>query len=203
MIGSSFKRSLNPFFFFFEPDPFSDKQALRICSISDFHFLSEWSQYYNLNGKLPHITYEYTVPFASREHGDADDITTGPVHSQELSEDLGEEQRLTNHSRQFNIKLVSDHQSNVRPQEEEEPEGDVVMWEFRTPSPAPPAAMLVYRPADITSRIFSHNDVEKPGPPAPVNYSKYLGNIGRNEWHSAVQVMSRLFGILWSESVSA
>uniref|UniRef100_A0A673C1A0 Si:ch211-267e7.3 n=1 Tax=Sphaeramia orbicularis TaxID=375764 RepID=A0A673C1A0_9TELE len=126
--------------------------------------------YYNLNGKLPHITYEYTVPLTSHDITTVDDITTDPAQSHinctynEVSEDVTEDlTRSANHSRgeasgpHYNTYLGSEDQSDVQLHEEEEDEEDVE-WEIRTPSPPPPPAMLVYRPDDITSHVFSHND---------------------------------------------
>ncbi|XP_035771708.1 ADAMTS-like protein 2, partial [Neolamprologus brichardi] len=49
-------------------------------------------------------------------------------------------------------------------QEEEE-----VVWEIQTARPAP-VDIMVYRPADVITRVFSHNDVEEQGPPAPSGY---------------------------------
>uniref|UniRef100_A0A3B4TEV5 Si:ch211-267e7.3 n=1 Tax=Seriola dumerili TaxID=41447 RepID=A0A3B4TEV5_SERDU len=100
--------------------------------------------YYNLNGKLPHITYEYTIPLKSYDITAAEGVTLSPGHSH-LNFTYNELQ-------------------------EEEEEGEEVLWEIRTPSPPPPAAVLVYRPADVTSHVFSHNDVEEQGPPAPSGY---------------------------------
>ncbi|XP_068426651.1 ADAMTS-like protein 2 isoform X3 [Clinocottus analis] len=99
------------------------------------------AMYYNLNGKLPHITYEYTIPRTPHDLPAAADITAGPSHAQ--------------------INLTYN-----KLQEEEEEE---VLWAIRTPSPPPPAAMLVYRPAGVTGHVFSHNDVER-GPPVPAGY---------------------------------
>lgn len=138
-------------------------------------------KYYNLNGKLPHITYEYTIPRTSHDITAAEGITTGPSHSHlnltynELNEDVrGDRPRATNHSRgsvtsvhHYHTQLGADDQSDVQLQEEEEEE---VVWEIRTPSPPTPAAVLVYRPADVTSHVFSHNDVEERGPPVPSGY---------------------------------
>ncbi|KAJ0012078.1 hypothetical protein NQD34_013053, partial [Periophthalmus magnuspinnatus] len=129
--------------------------------------------YYNLNGKLPHITYEYTVPLSSHDH-----IAISPTHSHtnhtlnELSERLSESHSSTNHSHQFDSELESNNQSEDKALEEAGSEEDVLMWEIRTPSPPPPAAMLVYRPVDVISHVFSHNDVEEPGPPTLTDYSK-------------------------------
>lgn len=67
----------------------------------------------------------------------------------------------------YNTQLGGNDESDVQLREEEEEE---VVWEIRTPSPPPPAAILVYRPAGVTSHVFSHNDVEEQGPPAPPGY---------------------------------
>ncbi|XP_045907658.1 ADAMTS-like protein 2 isoform X3 [Micropterus dolomieu] len=111
--------------------------------------------YYNLNGKLPHITYEYTVPCTSHDITAAEGITTGPSLS---------------HLNLPDNKLQEE-------EEEEEEEEDVVVWEIRTPSPPPQAAMLVYRPADVTSHVFSNNDVEEQGPPVPSGYRSSSNSI--------------------------
>ncbi|XP_069029358.1 ADAMTS-like protein 2 [Embiotoca jacksoni] len=114
--------------------------------------------YYNLNGKLPHITYEYTIPLKSHDFFAAEGITTSPAHSH---------LNLT-----YNEGGV-DH-SDFQLQEEEEE----VVWEIRTTSPPPPPLpILVYRPADITSHVFSHNDVEERGPPAPSGYRSSSNSI--------------------------
>ncbi|XP_073348255.1 ADAMTS-like protein 2 isoform X4 [Pagrus major] len=144
--------------------------------------------YYNMNGKLPHITYEYTIPRTSHDITAAQGITTGPSHSHlnltynEVNEDVrGDLLRAMNHSRvsvttvhHYNTQLGADDQSDVRLHEEEEEE---VVWEVRTPSPPPPAAMLVFRPADVTSQVFSHNDVEERGPPVPSGYRSSSNSI--------------------------
>lgn len=138
-------------------------------------------KYYNLNGKLPHITYEYTVPRPAHDNTAAEGITTGPSHShlnltynKENEAARGDQLRATNHSRgavtsvhPYNSHMGANDRSDVQLQQEEEEDMD---WEIRTPSPPPPAAMLVYRPADVTSHVYSHNDVEKQGPPGPSGY---------------------------------
>lgn len=119
--------------------------------------------YYNMNGKLPHITYEFTVP--SHDITAIKHVTIGP-------KDMGGDQlKATNQSRasiQFRTQLGNHGQTNAKLQEEEEEED--LLWEIRTPSPPPAAVMLVYRPADVTSYVISHNDVEERGPPAPSGY---------------------------------
>ncbi|XP_053294017.1 ADAMTS-like protein 2 [Pleuronectes platessa] len=117
--------------------------------------------YYNLNGKLPHITYEYTIPLESYDITAAEGVTTSPGHS---------------HLNFTYNELGADDQSDMQLSEEEEEEEEVV-WEIRTPSPPPPAAMLVYRPADVTSHVFTHNDVEEQGPPAPSGYRSSSNSI--------------------------
>ena len=140
-----------------------------------------YMKYYNLNGKLPHITYEYTIPRTSHDITAAEGITTGPAQSllnltyNEVNEDIrGDQFRATNHSRgsvtsvhHYDTQLGPDGPSDVQLEEDEEED---VVWEIRTPSPPPPAAMLVYRPADVTGHVFSHNDVEERGPPVPSSY---------------------------------
>uniref|UniRef100_A0A8C3ADC7 Si:ch211-267e7.3 n=1 Tax=Cyclopterus lumpus TaxID=8103 RepID=A0A8C3ADC7_CYCLU len=102
--------------------------------------------YYNLNGKLPHITYEYTIPRTPHDLTAAEDITAGPACSHlnltynEVNEDVGVDQlRATNGSvtsvHHYNSQLGADDQSHVQLQEEEEEE---VLWAIRTPSPPPP-----------------------------------------------------------------
>ncbi|XP_060899770.1 ADAMTS-like protein 2 isoform X1 [Labrus mixtus] len=136
--------------------------------------------YYNLNGKLPHITYEFTIP--SRDVT-AERLPTGPSYSHlnlthyAVKEGVrGDQLRKSNQSRgsaasfnHYNTQLGADDHSDVQEEEEEEEEEQLV-WEIRTPSPPPPAAMLVFRPADVTSHVISHNDVEERGPPAPSGY---------------------------------
>ncbi|KAI3374490.1 hypothetical protein L3Q82_006310 [Scortum barcoo] len=138
--------------------------------------------YYNLNGKLPHITYEYTIPRTSHDITAAEGITTGHLNLtyNELNEDVrGDQLRGTNHSRgsatsvhHYHTQLGANDQSDVRLQEEEE-----VVWEIRTPSPPTAAAVLVYRPADVTSHVFSHNDVEEQGPLVPSGYRSTSNSI--------------------------
>ncbi|XP_029931185.1 ADAMTS-like protein 2 isoform X2 [Myripristis murdjan] len=141
--------------------------------------------YYNLNGKLPHITFEYTVPRNSHDIITTDDITSGPslvnhTHN-EVNEDVrGVQSRSANHSREeiasvhrYDVQLGAADQSDVQLQEE----GDEVVWEIQTPSPPPPAAMLVYRAVDVTADVFSHNDVEEQGPPAPSGYRSTSNSI--------------------------
>lgn len=152
-------------------------------------FLSLCIQYYNLNGKLPYITYEYTVPLKPYDIAAAEGITTDPALSQlnynntfnnyDKVNARAHQVQLTNHSRgsptsvhHYNTQPGGDDQLDaVQLQtEEEEEEEEEVLWEIQTPSPPPPAAILVYRPADVTSHVFSHNDVEEQGPPAPPGY---------------------------------
>uniref|UniRef100_A0A8C9X3W8 Si:ch211-267e7.3 n=1 Tax=Sander lucioperca TaxID=283035 RepID=A0A8C9X3W8_SANLU len=110
--------------------------------------------YYNLIGKLPHITYEYTIPCTSHDITAAEGITTGPSHSHlnltynEENEDVrGDQLTAANHSRgsvtsvhHFTTQLGAGGQSHVQLQEEED-EKEVV--EIRTPSPPPPAAIII------------------------------------------------------------
>ncbi|CAJ1087342.1 ADAMTS-like protein 2 [Xyrichtys novacula] len=144
--------------------------------------------YYNLNGKLPHITYEFTVP--SYDTTAAEHITTGPAHSHPnltfntVNEDTTRDQRrLTNQSRasihHFNTQLRVGDRSDVwlQEKEKEEDEDKDLVWEIRTPSPPPLAAVLVHRPADVTSHVISHNDVEERGPPAPSGYRSSSNSI--------------------------
>lgn len=58
----------------------------------------------------------------------------------------------------------------VQLQEDEEK----VLWEIRTPSPPPPAAILVYRPDDGNDHLYDHNDndVEERSPLVPSGYRK-------------------------------
>ncbi|XP_026168807.1 ADAMTS-like protein 2 isoform X2 [Mastacembelus armatus] len=138
--------------------------------------------YYNLNGKHPHITYEYTIPLKSYNLTAAEGITTGSAHSlrnftyNEVNEDVRVDQvMLSNHSRghmasvhPFNTQLGATDQSDIQLEEEEEEEKAV--WKILTPSPPPQVDKLIYKQADVTSHVFSHNDVEEQGPPAPSSY---------------------------------
>lgn len=126
-------------------------------------------EYYNLNGKLPHITYEYTVPLPSLDATSTAGVEPDPVNSygnltfNEVNEHIREDQPLaTNHSRGS----TTVHPYNSQSHEEEDVEE--VVWEIKTPSPPPSAAILLYRPADI----YSHNDVEQP--PVPSGYRKSM-----------------------------
>uniref|UniRef100_A0A3Q1HJ32 PLAC domain-containing protein n=1 Tax=Anabas testudineus TaxID=64144 RepID=A0A3Q1HJ32_ANATE len=127
--------------------------------------------YYNLNGKLPHITYEYTIPLKSYDITSAEGMTTDPAQSQlnynntfntyEKVNMRGEHVQLTNHSRgsatsvhHYKTQVGGDDQlDTVQLQVEMEEE---VVWEIRTPSPPPPAAILVYRPADLEKIRFQN-----------------------------------------------
>ncbi|KAF7645739.1 hypothetical protein LDENG_00199190, partial [Lucifuga dentata] len=138
--------------------------------------------YYNFNGKRPHITYEFTIPHYSGDITATDALTSGhapsPVNHthNEVDTDVRVEQsRLANHSRgsvasvhQYDAQLGTVDQSDVQLQDDE------VVWELRTPSPPSPAAMLVYRPADVSGGVFSHNDVEERGSPAAYRRSSNL-----------------------------
>lgn len=149
-------------------------------------------KYYNLNGKLPHITYEYTIPHTSHDITAAEGITTSPSHLRlnltynEVNQDVrGHQLRATNHSRgsetsvhHYNTHLGANDQSDVQLKEDKEEEE--VVWEIRTPSPPPPAAMLVYRAADVTSHVFNHNDVEEQGPPVPSGYRESESDLFSN-----------------------
>lgn len=78
----------------------------------------------------------------------------------------------------YKTQLGADDQSDVHLHEKEEEE---VVWEVRTPSPPPPAAMLVFRPADVTSHVLSHNDVEERGPPVPSGYRESQIDLSLNK----------------------
>uniref|UniRef100_A0A8C4D836 Si:ch211-267e7.3 n=1 Tax=Dicentrarchus labrax TaxID=13489 RepID=A0A8C4D836_DICLA len=132
--------------------------------------------YYNLNGKLPHITYEYTVSHMSHDITAAEGITNGPSHSHlnltynELNEEVrGDQLRATNHSKGsvtavHHYRLGADDQSDVLLQEkEEEDEEEEVVWEIRTPSPPPPAAIGKYQVSKMYLPLFvsfSSNDFD-------------------------------------------
>ncbi|XP_063742587.1 ADAMTS-like protein 2 [Eleginops maclovinus] len=126
--------------------------------------------YYNLNGKLPHITFEYTIPRTPDDITAAEILTTGNVNL--TYSGVNGDVIATNHSRGSGTSV--NHQSDVQLQEQEEEEE---VWEIRTPSPPPPAAILLYRAADVTSHVFRHNDVEEPGPPAPSGYRSSSNSI--------------------------
>lgn len=128
-------------------------------------------KYYNLNGKLPHITYEYTVALPSLDVGG---VEPDPVNSydnltlNEVNENTREDQPpATNHSRGSTPVRPYNSQSHAQLWEEAGKEEEVA-WEIKTPSPSPPAAILVYRPADISR----YNDVEQP--PVPSGYRKSM-----------------------------
>uniref|UniRef100_G3PNV1 PLAC domain-containing protein n=1 Tax=Gasterosteus aculeatus aculeatus TaxID=481459 RepID=G3PNV1_GASAC len=102
--------------------------------------------YYNLNGKLPHITYEYTIPRTSHDITAAEDVA-GPSQPRlnltynEVNEGVGGDHlRATNGSvtsvHHYNSQLGAGDQSDVQLQDKKEEE---VIWAIRTPSPPPPA----------------------------------------------------------------
>lgn len=129
-------------------------------------------QYYNLNGKLPHITYEYTVALPSLDVTSAGGVEPDPVNSydnltfNEVHENIREHRPgAANRSGGSTPAHPYGSQSHVQLREEAG-NAEEVAWESRTPSPPPPAAILVYRPADIAR----HNDVEQP--PVPAGYRK-------------------------------
>ncbi|CAI5692242.1 ADAMTS-like protein 2 isoform X2 [Oreochromis niloticus] len=128
--------------------------------------------YYNLNGKLPHITYEYTIPLKSRATAASHHSNLNFTYNDVNVDVRGDRSISMNHSRgSASVHHdVHDH-PDVQLQEEEEEEEEVV-WEIQTASPPPaPVDIMVYRPADVITRVFSHNDVEEQGPPAPSGYS--------------------------------
>ncbi|XP_058498964.1 ADAMTS-like protein 2 isoform X2 [Solea solea] len=155
---------------------FSDGLEYIIAQGPTLHGLNV--MYYNLNGKLPHITYEFTVPLHSYDITAAEGVTTIPDHSHLnfTHNELSEEGRLSNHSR-GSLHHYNAHEEEEDDEEEEEEEEEGAVWEIRTPSPPPPAAMLVYRPVDVTGHVFSHNDVEEQGPPAPPGYRSSSNSI--------------------------
>lgn len=126
-------------------------------------------EYYNLNGKLPHITYEYTVPLPSLDATSAGGVEPDPVNSygnltfNGVNEHIREDQSLATNNSRGSAPI---HPYNSQSHEEEEVEE--VVWEINTPSPPPSAAILLYRSADI----YSHNDVEQP--PLPSGYRKSM-----------------------------
>lgn len=131
-------------------------------------------QYYNLNGKLPHITYEYTIPLKSRATAASHHSNLNFTYNDVNVDVRGDRSISMNYSRgSASVHHdVHDH-PDVQLQEEEEEEEEEVVWEIQTASPPPaPVDIMVYRPADVITRVFSHNDVEEQGPPAPSGYSK-------------------------------
>lgn len=131
-------------------------------------------KYYNLNGKLPHITYEYTMALPSLDVTSASGVEPNLVNSydnltlNEVNENMQEDRPLaTNHSRGSTPVHPYNSQSHVQLREEVAKEEEVV-WDIKTPSPSPSAAILVYRPADISR----HNDVEQR--PVPAGYRKSM-----------------------------
>lgn len=148
-------------------------------------------KYYNLNGKLPHITYEYTVAAPSLHFPSAGGVEPDPLDSydnltiNEVKEKLREGRPLAaNHSRGGTPLRPYSGQSHVQLREEAGQEEGVV-WDTQTPSPPPPAAILAYRPADISR----HNDVE---PPAPPGYRKFYSHLLRKE-HPLKNVTTLLY----------
>lgn len=128
-------------------------------------------QYYNLNGKLPHITYEYTIPLKSQAAAAASRHSNLNLTYNDVNVDVRGDQSISmNHSRgSASVHHDLHDHPDVQLQEEEEEE---VVWEIQTARPAP-VDIMVYRPADVITRVFSHNDVEEQGPPAPSGYSKF------------------------------
>lgn len=112
----------------------------------------------------------------------AEGLTSTPAHSHlnltynEVNEDVMDQSSMMNHSiavesvHHYNTQLGADDHSDVQLHKEEEDEE--VVWEIRTPSPPPPVAIFVYRPDDVTSHVFTYNDVEEQLPPAPSGYSE-------------------------------
>ncbi|KAG7276175.1 hypothetical protein CRUP_030599 [Coryphaenoides rupestris] len=115
--------------------------------------------YYNLNGKLPHITYEYTLP---RDITRGDDITRRDDMTR--GDDMTSPPPLRNHTHnEMDLRegVANDSQSSAEPVAVGQLQGEESVQE---PSP-PPAAMLVYRPlSDVTGDAY--NGVEEPRPPA-------------------------------------
>ena len=105
---------------------------------------SPQTKYYNLNGKLPHITYEYTVALPALDVTSAGGVDLEAANFYEEVE--------TNRS-------AVRHSQSRAPLREEAGKGEEAALE--TPGPPTPAAVPVCKPADISR----HNDVEQP--PAP------------------------------------
>ncbi|XP_008333008.1 ADAMTS-like protein 2 isoform X2 [Cynoglossus semilaevis] len=151
--------------------------------------------YYNLNGKLPHITYEYTVPLQSYDVTAEEVLSINPdrpslnfTHNELREEDTrGGEVRLSNHSAgsvtslyKYSTEMLTEEQSHDQLQQEKfEDKGDKEdVWKIITPTPTPLVAMLVHRAADVAGRVFSHSDVEEEqGPPAPSGYRSSSNSI--------------------------
>ncbi|XP_056149822.1 ADAMTS-like protein 2 [Lampris incognitus] len=139
--------------------------------------------YYNLNGKLPHITYEYTVPRNGHDFNTStDDISAGPclVNHTHNEVDLREDQgRPANHSIESvasihqrpptDVELGAVDKSDVPAKAV----GHESVPELQMSSPPPVAALVVYRPVSDVSR----NDVEEQGPPAPAGYRSSSNSI--------------------------
>ncbi|XP_028987460.1 ADAMTS-like protein 2 isoform X2 [Betta splendens] len=126
--------------------------------------------YYNLNGKLPHITYEYILPRGTQGVVAIGD-STDPAHSQlALNNASLTYGKVANHSRgsigsvhQHSPPLGGPDRTVLHLQEED-------LWQIQTASPPPPPAVLVYSARDSPSHVFSHNDVEEQGLAAPPGY---------------------------------
>ncbi|XP_041847264.1 ADAMTS-like protein 2 isoform X2 [Melanotaenia boesemani] len=132
--------------------------------------------YYNLNGKLPHITYEYTVPLKPQNITAASSVTTGPAHTQ-VMEELGEEQRrLMNSSRNASIR-----HHNTLPGADVLLDEDEEVWEVYTPCPSPPPVAVVYRPTDGVGQVLSSNDEQEQEPSSPSAYRQSVHSATRPE----------------------
>uniref|UniRef100_A0AAX7SV68 Si:ch211-267e7.3 n=1 Tax=Astatotilapia calliptera TaxID=8154 RepID=A0AAX7SV68_ASTCA len=102
--------------------------------------------YYNLNGKLPHITYEYTIPLKSQAAAAASRHSNLNLTYNDVNVDVRGDQSISmNHSRgSASVHHDLHDHPDVQLQEEEEEE---VVWEIQTARPAP-VDIMVYRPAD-------------------------------------------------------
>ncbi|XP_053739094.1 ADAMTS-like protein 2 isoform X1 [Synchiropus splendidus] len=111
--------------------------------------------YYNINGKLPHITYEYTIPLQPHPATAVEDITLGPLLTL-----LNYTYENVNNSRG----MANAHPYETDPQQKKD---EQVVWDGLTPSPHPPAAMVMYRPVDTTRQVLNNNvEGGAPGPPS-------------------------------------
>ncbi|XP_020566445.1 ADAMTS-like protein 2 isoform X2 [Oryzias latipes] len=143
--------------------------------------------YYNLNGKLSHITYQYTLPLVPHNISASEAVSSGPPHlylnltTEQVPETAtGAQSGSRNQSRCeasahcFNSLLEAEE-----PLEEDEDKKDV--WEAQTRTPSPSTnGVRVHRPVDA---VLSGNDVvhEKASPPTDFSsrslYSAALSDV--------------------------
>ncbi|CAL8369007.1 unnamed protein product [Boreogadus saida] len=121
--------------------------------------------YYNLNGKLPYITYEFILP-----RDITDDITPPPVITDDITrgDDITSGPAILNHTHnEVDLREANHSRPGAEQVAAGPPQGAASVQELQTPSPPPPVAMLVYHPFDaVISDEYRHNDLQEPRPPA-------------------------------------